>query len=584
MHTEALEGVIRALRGMGSDTARVEAKRAGVDLPKRLWETVSAFSNTPGGGVLLLGVAESEGFEIVGVSNPGKTQSDLAAVCSSMSPPVRAVIEPVEIEGAVVVAAEIPELLPQEKPCFYPPAGLQNGAFIRVGDGNRKLTAYEVQLLLAARGQPKDDREPVPEATLKDLDEDLTAALVRRLRRAKPRFQGLEAEEVLLTTGIVTQGEHGLAPTLAGLLALGAYPQRFFPQLNVTLSVYPSLTPGEVSPDGARLLDSQALDGPIPEMAEQAMSAIQRNMRRRAVIRGVAREDVWEYPETAIREAVVNALVHRDLSAQSRGTPVQIEMFPDRLTVRNPGGLFGPVTIDDLVAGRATSSSRNDLLLRILEDTPSMGGSGPVCENRGSGIPAMLRSLQHAGMSLPQFEDAIATFTVTFPNHTLLDDDTLQWIGRLRQHGLTDTQVFALARMFHGETLTNSTYRSAAGLDSRVAGQELKDLVERGLVQQSGTRGGARYSLPSDLLATTPIGARDRRRSPSDRQRQIVEALSEGPKSRQELQRLMGLQSAGVLRYLRQMKQSGQIEQEGAERSPRTRWRLVRREPTLFGD
>ena len=92
---------------------------------------------------------------------------------------------------------------------------------------------------------------------------------------------------------------------------------------------------------------------------------LQRNMKRRSIVRGLFREDLWEYPETAIREALVNALAHRDLSPAARGTPVQIQMFPDRLEIVNPGGLYGAVTVDQL-GQEGISSARNQLLMRLL--------------------------------------------------------------------------------------------------------------------------------------------------------------------------------------------------------------------------
>jgi predicted HTH transcriptional regulator len=134
------------------------------------------------------------------------------------------------------------------------------------------------------------------------------------------------------------------AVSLAGLLALGSYPQEGFPQLMVTFVRYPTVT-GAQSASGERFLDNVALEGPVPVMARDTLAAIRRNMSRRAVIADAGRQDIWEYPETALREAIVNALVHRDLSGSARGTRIQVEMYPDRLVIRNPGGLFGPVTI-----------------------------------------------------------------------------------------------------------------------------------------------------------------------------------------------------------------------------------------------
>lgn len=579
MDSHELREVVERLRSIGSDTLDIEAKRATTSLPRRLWESLSSFSNTTGGGVILLGVDEETGFQVSGVRDPGKIQSDLASMCSDMEPPVRAVIQTVLLDDSPVVVAEIPELPPTQKPCYYKPAGLRDGSYVRVADGDRKLTDYEVQLLLSSREQPKFDLELVRDATLHDLDPDLVEAVLGRIRsRGLRSFQGKTREEMLELLNVGRRRDGAFVPTIAGLLALGAYPQQFFPQLNVTFVVYPGLEPGDSGPRGERFLDNLAVDGSIPEMVRGVFAALQRNMKRRSVIAGMGRRDVWEYPETALREAIVNALAHRDLSPAARGTQVQVEMFPNRLSVRNPGGLYGPLSVDTLLDA-GISSTRNPALLRLLEDTPLSGTDQTVCENRGSGIAAMVQALTAAAMSPPIFRDAISHFRVSFPNHTLLDDETVKWLEALGQDGMTDTQVFALARMFRGEVLTNSTYRAASSLDSRVAGQELKDLVDRGLVDQHGTRGAATYSLSErpwgPATSTVPMTAEARRA-------QIRHALAEGPITRRELEDRTGLQTAAVLRYLRQLRDAGQVEQTGRTRSPTGRWRLIQREPSLF--
>lgn len=347
MTTDELVGVIEELQRARTDTLHVEAKRAEHELPRRLWETVSAFANTHGGGVLVLGLDQASGFAAVGVGNPGKVMQDLASLCGEMEPPIRAAIDLHKVDGKTLVVAEVPEVEAAQKPCYYRGAGLTNGAFVRVGDGNRKLSAYEVQVMLASRGQPRDDETPVPESSLDDLDAELLSGLLKHLRQPETSyFRQLSDERALQVLKVLVRQNAQWVPSLGGLLALGKYPQQFFPALGVIFVAYPTPVLGEPGARGERFLDNRRFEGPIPRPLRPALDALERHMARRAVVRGPFREDEWEYPETAVREALVNALAHRDLSSAARGTSVQVQLFPDRLTIVNPGGLYGPVTVE----------------------------------------------------------------------------------------------------------------------------------------------------------------------------------------------------------------------------------------------
>ncbi|GAA3676624.1 hypothetical protein GCM10022267_74370 [Lentzea roselyniae] len=569
-----LAEIVDNLRVLGTDVADVEAKKAEQKLPASIRESLSAFANTRG-GVLILGLDEATGFTATGVRDAPKMAADLASWCSTdMEPPLRPLISVHQFEGVSLVVAEIAELDPAVKPCFYRGAGITQGSYVRVGDGDRRLSTYEVQMLLTKRGQPREDLEPVPGTSIRDLEPTLVAEFLARLRVSRPyAFGDLDETAALRRARILVEGPSGeFVTSLGGLLALGTYPQEHFPQLNLTFVHYPTIDGAELV-SGERFIDNVALDGPIPIIVRDAMVVLRRNMSRRAVVVGVGRQDIWEYPEPALREAIVNALVHRDLSGASRGAQVQVEMYPDRLLVRNPGGLHGPVTVDQL-GDEAVSAARNAVLLQILEDVPVPGSTRTVCENRGSGIRTMVKALRDARMSAPEFTDRISYFRVMFPNHTLLSDDVVAWINSLGEHGLSDNQCLALAKLRDGGLLDNQTYRAATGLDSQVARAELRDLVARELVVQTGSHRWTRYQLAPGLhrtpeaVAPPPAGVR------SDRRIQLLNALNEGELSRGELVERTGLTGPTVTRWLRILRKEGLIEAtEEAAKSPFVRYR-----------
>ncbi|GAA2596634.1 hypothetical protein GCM10010435_89830 [Winogradskya consettensis] len=577
MDAEFVRNTIWALRTFGSEDSGIEAKRAESKLPESLAESLSAFANTPEGGTVLLGVDESANFAVTGVTNAAKVQADLAAMARDrFTPPLQPSIGMFEIEGKVVICAEVVELPRDQKPCYVTSKGISRGSYIRIGDGDRRLTSEEVQQLISDRGQPRFDQETVQEAELDDLDPRAIQVMLARVRSNNPRLFANESDDVVLKMlGVLKKAPDGdLRPTVAGLLTLGRYPQQYFPQLCLTFVHYPTTT-GENPATSTRFLDNVRVDGPIPEMAREALAVIQRNMSRRALISGTGRQDVWEYPPEALREAVVNALVHRDLSPGSRGTQVQVEMYPDRLRILNPGGLFGAVDITRL-GEEGVSSSRNSSLLKILEDVVIPGESRTICENRGSGIRTMRNELSRAGMSPPNFYDRVTSFEVVMPNHTLFDEATVRWLAVIGRDGLRDTQRTALALMRRNEVLDNAKYRAATGIsDSRIATTELQDLVARELVEQTGTRGSARYSLSDSAKSWEE--ADDTKRVRPNRRRQFLDLLAaHGNLSKSEVSSLLNVNVKTAEHWLGTLRREGKIQfAEPGRGSKNTRYRLT---------
>lgn len=594
---EELRELLDELRQAGSESAFVEAKKAAQGLPTRLWESLSAFANSPGGGVIILGVDEEAGFRAVGVPDPARIQADLASVCDRMEPPLRPLIEVHRVDGAAVVSAEVPEIDYRQKPCYYQGAGMIGGAFVRVASGNRRLTQYEIQTLLDNRGQPRHDLEPVLEKTPADLDRERVEAFLARVREHEGApYREWDDERLLRTFRVLTEHDGRLVPTLAGYLCFGAYPQAEFPGLHLSVIRYPAAHAGEPGAIGERFADNVKVEGPLTKMLADGLAAIARNLRHRAVMRGFLREDVPEYPIEALREALANALGHRDYAALARGTPVQVRLFPDHLEIENPGGLFGPVT-EDRLGEPGVQAARNAHLMRLLEDLPVARGRGVVSENRGSGITAMLLALRRAGMEPPRFEDRRTSFRVTFSNASLLDADTIEWLNRFQATPLSDAQRLALALARRSGRLTNAEYCRLNFTDSRSATRDLGELVKQGLLQQHGSRRWTYYTLTRLATADPTTGARrtraDRREdiaelrhvdagwirpARGDRRNDILELLrARGPMSRAELAAALGLRSPGVHRWLRVLRREGRIElTTTSPRAPNAKYRLVR--------
>lgn len=143
----------------------------------------------------------------------------------------------------------------------------------------------------------------------------------------------------------------------------------------------------------------------VEQMLDEALLFVKRNMRTKTIISPTTgrRTDRTDYPITAVREAIINALVHRDYSIHTEGMPIQLIMFEDRIEIHNPGGLYGRITIDQL--GKIQPDTRNPVLASVLE---TLG----ITENRYSGIPTIRMEMEKYNLRQPEFLDERESFIV----------------------------------------------------------------------------------------------------------------------------------------------------------------------------
>ena len=482
MDAEELETAIRQLKSLRSDNQSIEAKESVGKMPSTIAETISAFANGSG-GTIVLGLSEKNDFEPAKGFDARRIADALSQTCSDkLSPPVRADIAILEYKDANVVVASIDEIPPRDKPCYVTSKGMYRGSFIRSFDGDRKLSPYEIDRLLEDKTQPSHDIEIVADATMNDLDRNLLDGVIQRQKSLHPRlFSSFSDEEIAVNLRIAARDANGdLRPTLAGLLALGTYPQKYFPRLTVTFAAYPE--EDKASADGVKYLDSEKMAGPIPAIIADTVAAVQRNTRLGGTIIGAKRIDIPDYPPAAVREAVCNALMHRDYSELARGTQVQVNLYSDRLEFLSPGGLYGTVTTAT-VATAGYSSTRNQYLTDILECTPYEGGF--VAENRGTGFKLMQLELERNRMEAPIVRDSIAMFTLEF--------------RRRKSQPLTgDPYGDIVSFVAENESCSASEISDALGIPRSTITYRLKKLVDEKRLERIGAERSRnqKYRLP----------------------------------------------------------------------------------------
>jgi len=405
MTKDELLELLRTIQITKCETNTLEIKAASDGCPKRLYDTLSGFSNQDGGGIIVFGVDEAKDYLECGVYDPQDLQKKVNEQCLQMEPVVRPLLTVAEKEGKCFVSAEIPGIDLSERPCYYKGAGRMKGSYVRAGESDEPMTEYEIYSYEAFRKKHLDDIRPVPRASFSVLDPELLEKYLSLLKKEKPNLSSMSNDAIYDLMSIRRDG----MITLSALLLFCQYPQVFFPQLSIVAIALPGEEIGEPGSAGERFLDNKRIEGNLPQMLDQAIDFVQRNMRIKTIINPDTgkREDRGDYPITAIREIVLNALVHRDYSIHTESKPIQLTMYPSRITISSPGGIYGRITIDQL--GKVQPDTRNPVLATAMEVLQ-------LTENRYSGIPTIRRSVSEYGLLDPVFTNERETFSVTLYN------------------------------------------------------------------------------------------------------------------------------------------------------------------------
>ncbi|MBO5474919.1 MAG: putative DNA binding domain-containing protein [Bacilli bacterium] len=420
--SEVIEA-IKYMQKYKTETNKLEAKTALGGFPKKCYDTISSFSNKFG-GLIIFGVNEENNFAVEGVYNVNDLQKQISSLCSdSMIPSVRADILPMEYDGKNIVAVKIDEIAQNKKPCYYKSSGLKNGSYTRIGDKDDHMTDYEIYALESYNDHIFEDTRPTKRASLDDLNKDSISEYVNKIKTEKPNFAKNDFDKCLKLCGITDTNNDIVYPTLAGTMIFGEYPQSFYPQLFVACVVVPGTELGDTGNLGERFIDNKRIEGTIEQMLEGTMNFLKRNMKNSVIINELGiRSDRTEYPLEALREAIANALIHRDYSTQTENAYISVYMYNDRIEIINPGTLYGTNKLEKL--GTATTmESRNPTLVRILEE------KGSVIENRHSGIPTMKREMKKYGLPEPEFYEERDSFKVVFRNNDSISNQVTSQVS-----------------------------------------------------------------------------------------------------------------------------------------------------------
>jgi ATP-dependent DNA helicase RecG len=428
-------------------------------------ETLAALANA-NGGLALLGVT---------AKGAPQKQSDLTKARERVIEATLLTDPPLILPSAQISAASGGDVVVVNVPPGLPHIYNVQGLYLtRTAAQNRPLTTPELRRLLLERSDAGFESLPVDGATLADLDPAHIERYLERIAVA-PDEAPVAA---LLARGCVAQPIGGeAAPTAAGLLLFGRQPQRFLRSAEIICVRYAG---GDMSDEFVR----QDLTGTLPDQLRQAEAFVVSNMRRGMKIAGLRRDETTEYPLPVVREAIVNAVAHRDYSV--RGEGIRLLMYDDRLEIYSPGRLPGHVTLANLKDERY---SRNESIVAVLSDLGYI-------ERLGYGIDRMIAAMQEAGLPEPLFEETTAGFRVTLTSagDALVSPQPEQ--QRWAHQYLNDRQERALAHVQATGRITNSELQELVpDVSAETIRRDLADLVDKNMLIRIGSKKATYYIL-----------------------------------------------------------------------------------------
>lgn len=472
---QILEIINAALRS-NSETELVEFKDSRGGLPTDIWKSITAFSNKPsGGGLIVFGVAEEAGprFSVTGVNNIHELQekatnyvNDRIVNCDR---PQYRILRVGEHEVLAMVMNTVQD---EKKPCFDTRSGMDRGACIRDANTDRPITDDELRHFIRNSAAFKFDIKPVDDFSVSELDNIKIGQMLIEMgeRTGRQSADNAVTETILLNTKIAVRDDESVKPTLAGILVFSnVNPQERSPFNRYVIRCvrYASSTPA------SDIIDSQDIIGTLDAQIDGTQNFVLRNIPRRAIIEGTRRTEIYGYPEIAIREVLANAVLHRDYTITESYT--QVRVFSDRIEVTNPGNLPPGVTVDNIAE---MQFSRNAVMASLMRDLRYL-------EEYGRGIDLVFSEMQKMNLPRPIFRNSANMFTVTLLGSQF--------------GGLTERQLTIWQFILNRSRTSARLVAEHVGASRPTTVGDINKLVELGLVRSHGSGPSVMYEIGSNI-------------------------------------------------------------------------------------
>jgi ATP-dependent DNA helicase RecG len=416
--------------------------------PEGALKAIVAFANTSG-GVLVLGVEDGT-KKVKGIPNILAEEERLAnLIADSISPRLVPSIEVMPWRKTQVLAVEI--YPSANRPHYLNRLGAEEGVFVRVGSTNRRADQVLIEEMRRYNQVSSFDEQPQPELNSEAIDFRVASEFFKPIRKlTRPDLQTLK---------IMTSYQGRVVPTIGGILLFGTDRLNHYPDAWIQVGRF-------AGNDRRRILDSVEVRSYLPGAADEVILFLRKHMTREAVIGPVKRTDLWTYPVVAVREAIMNAIVHADYA--QRGAPIRVALFDDRLEIENPGLLPFGLTIEDIRKG--ISKLRNRVIGRAFHE---LG----LIEHWGSGIQRMTAACRDRGLDVPKLEEIGTHFRVTLSATP----------RRAPAKDARDEAILAALYSSLEAGLSTSEIAKQINLSPRASRTRLAALVERGLIAEIGS-------------------------------------------------------------------------------------------------
>ena len=506
-------------------------------VPTDVRDTIAAMAMTHG-GLIVHGVDDRR--NVVGRPLSQNTQDRITRIASECGVDVQ--VREIVVGEVKLTICAVPEV--RGRIVTTPDGRLLR----RVGGDSQPIRGDAMARFVREREHRAGEDEPL--AAVRTTEFDLGAVNQVLAADGRPAVEPEQLDRAFADLGVAVPAPPPLEPRVlrAAAILFAAEPRNFIRGAAVQLVRRAGAGPGP-GPSAAR----EECSGPLVATVDCCLRFIGSHTRRFEAITGSRREALPEYPEAVLREAIVNALAHRDYGLT--GATVDVTVWDDRIEVRSPGPLPGHITIDNM---REEHYSRNPRIMRVLK---TMG----LVEEYGEGIDRMYREMESRLMEPPVFEATASSVTVTLRNRFLVDVEDQLWLMQLGREELTADERRALVAARRNGAVTPRELRELMpDVDARAA---LEGAAAKGLLTRTGRRGGSRYVLSAEAV----LRAGDAEMVAQNRRGQelLDEIRRRGSISTTEAAALVNATPAVARRLLDELAKAGLAQPQGRTRARR---------------